>query len=174
MPGQRIRKIAISGTIGALYAALTIALSFIAYGPVQFRVAEALCILPFFAPYTSWGLFAGCLIANLVSPYPLDMIIGPLATLLAALCTAQTSKSKRKGTAQKILACAPPVIINAIIIGALIAYYITGAGETEAFVPVFLISGLQVGLGEAAVMYALGLPLLLYLPKTRIPERLEG
>ena len=174
MPSQRIRKIAIAGTVGALYAALTITLNIISYGPIQFRIAETLCILPYYAPYTAWGLFAGCIIANIMSPYPLDMIIGPIATLLAALCTMQIGKAKRKNTAQKIIACAPPVIINAIMIGALIAYYTTGADEAEKFLPMFIINSLQVGLGEAAVMYAIGLPLMLYLPKTRIPEKLEG
>ena len=45
-----IKKIAISGMIAALYAALTVALSPLSFGPVQFRVAEALTILPFFMP----------------------------------------------------------------------------------------------------------------------------
>ena len=40
-----IRKIAVSGMIAALYAALTVALSPLSFGPVQFRVAEALTLL---------------------------------------------------------------------------------------------------------------------------------
>jgi len=159
---------------GSLYAALTISLSFIGFGPVQFRIAEALCVLPFFVPLSVWGLFAGCIISNLFSPYPLDMIVGPAATLLAALCTMRIGMSKRSGNFRKAMACLPPVIINAVFIGALIAYYIAGANEasnTRPFLSAFLVSGLQVGLGEAVVMFAAGLPLLLYFPKSRMIGR---
>jgi uncharacterized membrane protein len=47
-------------------------------------------VLPFFFPGSAWGLFLGCVLANLLSPYgPLDVIFGSLATLLAALLTAR-------------------------------------------------------------------------------------
>ena len=47
------------------------------FGPVQCRFAEALTVLPFLAPVTSWGLFIGCLTVNILSPYgPLDMVVG--------------------------------------------------------------------------------------------------
>ena len=165
---RKTRKIAFAGVVGALYAALTIGLNFISYGPVQFRVAEALCILPFFFPFSVWGLFVGCIIANLMSPYPLDIVVGPVATLLAALCTMRVGKTGRESFTAKILACLPPVVFNAVFIGALIAYYMVGSGEAEAFRAVFLISGAQVGFGQLVVLYVLGLPLLMYLPKTRV------
>ena len=162
------RKIAFAGIIAALYAALTIALSFISYGPIQFRVAEALCILPFFFPFSIWGIFIGCIVANLLSVYPLDIIVGAVASLLAALCTMQIGKLGRERLSVKAFACFPPVIINAVFIGALIAYYNVGAGEADAFFPAFIINGLQVGFGQLVVLYALGLPLMIYMPKTRI------
>lgn len=168
MSEKRIRKIAFAGVTGSLYAALTISLSFIGFGPIQFRIAEALCILPFFAPVSVWGLAAGCVCANLFSPYPLDVFVGPLATLFAGLCTMRIGKSRREGAGRKALACLPPVIFNAIFIGALISFYITGGGKAETIVPAFIVNGLYVGLGEAVVMYAVGLPLMFYLPKSRI------
>ena len=86
------RQMTVAAIVGALYAALTLLSSVfgIAYGPVQFRFSEALCVLPFLFPETAWGLFAGCWVANLLSPYGLpDMIIGSLATLIAALWTSK-------------------------------------------------------------------------------------
>lgn len=145
----------------------------IAYGPIQFRVAEALCILPFFFPFSVWGLFVGCIIANLISPYPLDIVVGPLATLIAALCTMRIGKTGRNGISVKILACLPPILINAVFIGALIAYYLTGAGDAGAFTAAFAINGLQVGFGQFVVLFALGLPLMVYLPKTRIYDKIS-
>ena len=170
------RKIVFAGIIGALYAALTVALNFISYGPIQFRIAEALCILPFFFPFTAWGLFIGCIAANLLSPYPLDIAIGTTATLFAAFITAMIAKLGRDRLPVKMLACAPPVIVNALAIGALLAYYSISSSNdgltTVKFFTAFATNGTQVGFGEFVVMYALGFPLMLYLPKFTVFQRL--
>ena len=158
---QRLTRAAI---VGALYAALTLLSSVfgIAYGPVQFRLSEALCVLPFLFPETAWGLFAGCWAANLISPYgPLDMVVGSLATLLAALWTA---KCRRKW-----LAPLPPVVCNGILVGAVIAWQQSGSWET--FLPAFSLNGLSVALGEAVVCFGLGLLLLRAVEKTGLTDR---
>ena len=157
------RKLVFAAIVAAAYAALTLALGFISYGPLQLRVAEALCVLPFFFPFTVWGLSVGCVLANIISPLPLDIIVGAAATLLAALCTALIGKMGRERAGAKIFACLPPVIFNAVFVGALIAYH-----SGEAFMPAFIGNGLLVGSCEFVVMYALGLPLLIFLPKTKL------
>jgi len=165
--GINVRKIAFAGVVAALYAALTIVVAPISYGPIQFRIAEVLCILPFFFPFTVPGLFIGCVIANLLSPYGLlDIFAGSLASLLAAYCTMQLGRVNRETLVSKALACFPPVIFNALIIGAVIAWAITGGGA--AFWPALLLNGLQVGFGQFVVLYALGLPIMVYLPTTRL------
>lgn len=173
MRDRSIRNIAYAGVVGALYVALTVVLSISSYGPIQFRVAEALCVLPFIYPHCVWGLFIGCIAANLFSPYPMDFIVGPLATLLAACCTMWIGKTRKKGIAVKAFACLPPVVINAVAIGALIAYYMVSAGDSFAFLPAFAINCAQIAIGELVVMYALGLPLLIWLSKSRLSQR-EG
>ena len=60
-----VRELTLCGILAALYAVLTVATASLAYGPIQFRIADALCVLPAFAPVTSLGLFVGCLVANL-------------------------------------------------------------------------------------------------------------
>jgi uncharacterized membrane protein len=164
------RKIAFAAVIGAAYAALTMLLAPISYGAVQFRLSEVLCILPFFFPSSIWGLFIGCALANMIST-PLDVIFGSLATLLAAACTMVIGKAGRKGSAKgvisKVLACLPPVVFNGLIVGAVISYGIaTAPGAAEAFWPTYAVVGTQVAVGELAVLFALGLPLLILLPKT--------
>ena len=57
--------------IAALYAALTVALSPLSFGPVQFRVAEALTLLPFFMPEAIPGLFIGCFLSNIAGGFGL-------------------------------------------------------------------------------------------------------
>lgn len=172
MQNLSARKIAFAGAVGALYAALTMGFSFIGFGPLQFRIAEALCVLPFFFPVSALGLFTGCIIANLMSPYPLDIIIGPAATLLAALCTVRIGRFGRDRISLRALACLPPVVINAVLIGALIAYYMTGDIGAGAFAAAFIVSGAQVGFGQLVVMSVLGLPLMIYFPKTRVYKKL--
>ena len=151
-------------TLAALTAAAYAVLSYfgsifgITYGPIQCRFSEALCVLPFFLPETAWGLGVGCLIANLLSPYGvLDIVVGSAATLLAALLTARCQK--------KWLAPLPPVVLNTLLVGAVIAYEETGL--TAAFPATWVINGLTVGAGEAIACYGLGMLLLWQLP--RIP-----
>ena len=147
------RQLTRAAIVGALYAALTLLSSAfgIAYGPVQFRLSEALCVLPFFFPETAWGLFAGCWVANLISPYgPLDMVVGSLATLLAARWTA---KCRRKW-----MAPLPPVICNGVLVGAVLAWQQSGSWET--FWPAFTLNAFSVAAGEAVVCFVLGLLLL--------------
>ena len=164
---KSVHRLALSALVAAIYAALTIALGFMSYNGIQFRVAEALCVLPFFFPFTTWGLFVGCILANLMSPAgPLDVVFGSLATLLCCLAAAALGRSGNYEKAwRKLLVCLAPVVSNAIIVGAVLAFTIADPGM--AFGTAFLIFGGQVALGELVVMFTLGLLLLRYLPKSK-------
>ena len=151
-------QLATAGVIAALYAVLAYFASIfgIAYGPIQCRFSEALCVLPFLLPAAPPGLFVGCLVANLLSPYgALDIIFGSLATLLAAVWTQHTH--------HKWLAPLPPVLCNAVIVGAVISFQQTGF--TGAFAGAFVYNAVTVGVGEAIACYVLGGVLLTVLPK---------
>lgn len=158
-----IRSIAAAAVIGALYAVLTMVLAPISYGAIQFRVSEALCILPYFLPSTAWGLFIGCAVANMLTGNVLDIVFGSLATLFAGLCTAHFGK-KPSTSLRRIAACSMPVLFNALVVGAVITKAYNGLGILSNL-PVFALNAAQVGLGEAAVMFLIGLPLMHYLPR---------
>lgn len=160
---NKTRLLCAAAVVGAAYAVLTIALAPISYGAIQFRVSEALCILPFFLPGTAWGLFAGCIIANLLTGNIFDIIFGSLATLGAALCSASIGK-RGQGRGAAALACLMPVIFNAIVVGAVITAAYNGLNILSHF-GVFAFNALTVGLGEAGVLYLIGYPLARYLPK---------
>lgn len=155
LPGWPSRKIAAAGLIAALYAVLTVFLPIPQYSGIQFRVAEAMTVLPFLFPEAIWGLTVGCFLANLFSPFLLDCVIGTLATFLAALWTSRMKKAA--------LAPLPPVLCNAVIVGAEIAWF--AAGEGENFWKAYAFNALTVGLGEAAACYLLGSLLLAALPR---------
>ncbi len=171
-----VHRLAFSALIAAIYAALTMALGFMSYSGVQFRVAEALCVLPFFFPSTAWGLFAGCVIANLLSPAgPLDVVFGSLATLLCGLSAAALGRGGNYGSWWRcILVCAAPVVFNAVIVGAVIAYMGVSSGADSApFALLWSFYGAQVGIGELLVMFTLGLALIRYLPKMKFYEKIR-
>lgn len=151
-----IRDLTLAAMLAAVYAALTMGLPVPQYVGIQIRFAEALTVLPFCFPAATPGLFVGCLIANLLSPYgPLDVVAGSAATLLACLWT-QNMKNRW-------LAPLPPVVCNAVIVGAVIAFSEAGAGA--AFWPAYAFNAFTVGLGELIACYALGLALLSALPR---------
>ena len=165
MKKASLRDIVFSALVGALYVILgyfgnIFGLNF---GIFQCRFAEALTVLPLLCPTTAWGLFAGCILTNLLSPYGLpDLILGSFATLLAGLLTARCRS--------KWLAPLPPVLLNGLIVGALLAWY--EAGFTAAFPDMFLFNALSVGGAELLVCYILSIPLLAVLSSTGIfPER---
>ena len=77
-----------SALIAALYTGLTFVLAPISFGPVQFRVSEALTLLPFCLPEAVPGLFIGCLISNMLGGFGIiDIVLGSAATLAAAWIT---------------------------------------------------------------------------------------
>ena len=88
MNRKKTLSLAYSAAIAAIYVALTMLVAPIAFGPVQFRISEALTILPFFTPVAIPGLFVGCLLANLLGSAAIwDVVFGSLATLIGAVGT---------------------------------------------------------------------------------------
>ena len=159
---MRAHTLAAAAIVGAAYAVLTMALAPISYGAIQLRVSEVLCILPYFMPCTAWGLFIGCAVANLLTGNIFDIVFGSLATLAAALLTAALGRRKHT-LANSALACLMPVVFNALSVGAVITAAYEGMNLFQHF-GVFAMNAAYVGLGEAIVLYVLGLPLMRYLP----------
>lgn len=161
MKSTNVRQITLAAVVGALYVVMSYFSNILglSYGYIQCRFSEALTVLPFLCPVTAWGLFAGCILTNILSPYGLpDLIFGSLATLLAALLTARCKN--------KWLAPLPPVLCNGVITGALLAFQQTGFGA--AFPMAFAFNAATVAIGEAIACYILGMVLLEVLSKSRV------
>lgn len=141
--------IVFSAAIAAIYTVLTMVFAPISFGPVQFRVSEALCILPFFTPAAIPGLFIGCLLSNLLcGAAALDVVFGSLATLIGAI----GAYSVRR---KKWLVCLPPILSNTIIIPWVLRF----AYGSEDIIWYAMIT---VGIGEIMAIGVLG-NFLLYL-----------
>lgn len=146
-----------AGIIAALYTVLSIGLAPISFGPVQLRVAEALCVLVFFGFSAVPGLFVGCLLTNAIGvamamTTTVDIIFGSATTLLAAILGYLLRK-------HRFLIPLPAVLLNAVIIGWEISTF---------FVPDLPVgmSMLWVGIGQVLSCYCIGIPLLLLLQKS--------
>ena len=155
MKKTELKKIVAASIIAAAYAGLTyISAAFgIAYGPIQFRISEALTILPLFTPVAIPGLTVGCFLANIMSYNPIDLAFGTLATLVACLGTYYLRNVKIKSFPLFSFLC--PIIVNAMIVGFEIAFFFV---ETDALFITFLVSAAEVALGEAVVLFLLGTP----------------
>lgn len=140
-----------SAVIAALYFCLTTLLSPISFGTIQFRVSEAMCLLPFIFPEASIGLGVGCALANLSSPFGiLDVVVGSLVTLTAGILT-----SKCKNI---FIAGLPPVLLNAFILP--IVWSFMGAPE------LYIVNVLSLLLTQSVVIFGGGVPLVKLLKKT--------
>ncbi len=144
---KNVRFIVNAGLIAAIYVVLVLVFSFSSFGPIQFRVAEALTILPFFTPAAIPGLFIGCVIANLLGGAIIwDTIFGSLATLIAAFMSYKLRKNAW-------LVPVPPIVVNSIVVGLLLKY---AYGIPDGL---FLLMG-SVFLGQLVAVYGLGMVLL--------------
>lgn len=141
--------------IAAIYVVLVVVFRSCSFGPIQFRFAEVLTVLPYFTSAAIPGLFAGCLLANFLAGEMIlaDIIFGSVATLLGAIGTYLISKIKIKW-----LAPIPPIAANALIVPFVLKY---GYGLPDAIWYMMI----TVGVSEVIVCAVLGLPLLLILQK---------
>jgi len=162
--GASVNSMTRSALIAAVYMLLTLIFQPISFGAVQFRVAEALMLLPVLTADAVPGLFIGCLLANLLGGgIWFDVVLGSVATLLSAICA-------RKLRGVPLLAAAMPVLFNGIIVGPVVYFgYIHAAGDPTNWAVLLSAAG-TVALGELVVCYVLGLPMLHVL--RRLPEEL--
>ena len=159
MKHKNTQKLTLAAMTAAAYAALSLlgAVFGLTFGPIQVRFSEALCLLPFLFPETAWGLGVGCLIANVFSPYgALDIVVGSLSTLIAALLTARCRSPWT--------AALPPVVCNMVLVGAVcgLMYYVRkrypgkrkvgGTMDTVISALLILFCVVYVGMGAMALV----------------------
>ena len=138
-----------AGIIAAIYAVVTLVFSGLSYGPVQYRISEAMTILPMFIPEAIPGLAIGCFFANIAGGYGFaDVVFGSLVTLGAAYLT---SKVKNK-----YLAILPPILMNAIFI----SIWVSKSNN----IPYWMSVG-SIGFGEFITAGILGVLLASYFEK---------
>jgi len=182
----RSRYIAQAGIIAAVYAALTLIVlqlpSQLGWGLVQFRVSEAVTVVALFTPAGIPGLAIGTVLANAfmltqVGPLALlDVVFGSLGSLLGAAWMWRLRE-------RPLIALAGPVVANALIVPAYLPIMLKGLGLYQVpllgidleghWLGMYLLGVVSIGIGEAVIVYGLGLPLYAGLKRLGI-DRLAG
>ena len=140
---MKTKKMTALALVAALYFLFSIAP--FSFTTIQFRLSEALTILPMFYFGNVYAITLGCFLANLFfSPLAVyDALIGSAITLVAAICTYFIKNP--------FLAAVPPVIFNAV--GLPLMWYFIG-GDTA-----YWINFVSILISQAVVIYAVGIPL---------------
>lgn len=165
----KIKRLTQGALIAALYVVLGMLQNLLLPGSasmaIQFRVAEALCVLSLFTPTAIWGLSVGCLLFNVTQAgaLPLDFLVGTAATALSALSMYVLSGCQWRGS--RILALLMPALWNALLVGWELSVYVGGG---------FFINALYVAIGEAAVLLVLGSALYAVIKNRKLDIYLFG
>ena len=147
-----------AAVIAALYVALTWLSSLVGLSgqnAIQFRLSEALTILPYFTSAAIPGVTIGCLLANILTgALPWDVVFGTLASLLGAVFTYLLRK-------YKWLAPVPPILANTIIVP-FVLQYAYGLADAWWYL------ALTVFIGEFVMCGVLGMILLFAIDKRNL------
>lgn len=166
---MELRKLVRAALIAAVYVVLCVTLAPFSYGPVQVRVSEALTLLPVLCPEAVVGVAAGCFLANALTGVPADMVVGTLATLLAALATRRLRRVRFRGLA--LVPSLPPVVFNALIVGVMLTLLYSPASSPAI---VYLANIASVGAGQLISCSVLGVALIWAIEKNPALLRLFG
>lgn len=156
MKKQHIVRLCRAGIFAALYVVLTLPFATVTISEIQFRPSEALTMLPLLFPEAIPALFIGCMLANWVAGGAvLDIFLGAVVTLAAAVCTWLIGRLVRNFKLSLFVGGLFPVLLNALILPGiwLVAY---GQQEFGYWLNVaFLLAS------QSLVVYVLGVPLAL-------------
>ena len=171
---KRLRSMVLCAMIAGLYAAVSLAVPALSFGPVQMRIGEALTLMPILFPDTILGVTIGCAITNAIGFITgsnilgiIDIPVGTIATLLAAILTYRFRKIRLFNL--PILSALMPVVFNAVFIGLELGILLSDGGFQMA---VFIPQAISVGFGELIACFVLGLPLIRTLEKTNIVNKI--
>ncbi len=157
------KKLVRAGLIAGIYVVLSLITFPVASGAIQFRIAEALTILPLFFVEAIPALFIGCLLSNLITGCMLlDVILGSLVTLFASLCTFFVGKLIKKNWSRIFIGGAFPVLLNALFLPII---WIWAYGVIEY---VYYLQVIFLLISQSVSIYVIGAPLYFAIKKKLI------
>ena len=145
-----------AGIIASLYVVLSLASFPVASGAIQFRLSEALCVLPLVFIESVPALAVGCFLTNLMTGCAVfDGVFGGLITFFAGALTYLTGKIITKKAPKIIAGGFFPIALNALFLP-LIWIWCYGVLEYAYWIQVaFLL------ISQSVSIYLLGSPVYL-------------
>lgn len=160
MRSKNLKRLTRAAIIAAFYFVISVSIPTLSFGAIQFRLSEALCVLPALFPEAILGLTVGCFLANFFSPFGLlDVVLGTTATLISALLTCALHK-------KLLLSAVPPILLNALIVP-----LVWVLNKTDML---YWFNMLTILASQAIIIVAIGLPLALGLKKAMPNEVLQN
>jgi len=145
------KRVVLIAIVAALYVVLTVGISPLSFGPIQFRASEALKVFVLFDPFLCLGIGIGTLIANLTSPFvgPWELVWMPLTDMAGGLLAWTIYRALQRKW------IAVPLFVYAATTGAAVAVMLWALE-----IDLFWLSLLTVTVSEAIILIGGG-PLLL-------------
>ena len=149
-----------AGLVAGLYVVLSLLTLPIASGAIQFRLSEALTLLPLFFAEAIPALFIGCMLSNLITGcMVLDIILGSTITLVASVLTYFIGKLVKNTFLKISIGGFFPVVLNAFFLPVL---WIIIYGAIEY---VYMLQVLFLLISQSASIYGFGTPLYFAIKK---------
>lgn len=144
---MKTKTIVMVAIIAALYAIFTLALAPVSYGPIQFRVSEALKVFVLLNPLYALGIGLGTFIANLASPFSgaWDLIFMPLTDIAGGVMAWWLFRLMRRWS------IFPPMVLYALTTGLSVGVMLAAFG-----MGVWYFAALPVIASEMLILMVLG------------------
>lgn len=145
------KKIARAGVVSGLYVVLSMLAFPVASGFIQFRVGEALTVLPLIFPETSIGLAVGCAVTGIITGCPvIDTVFGSLITLFAGILTFYVGGRCKNGQKKFFIGGIFPIALNAFALP-LVWYWCYGKLQF-----LYVLQALSLLLSQSVAVYGVG------------------
>ncbi len=152
---MKIKTLATSGVIAALYVAVSLLIAPLAFSNIQFRISEIFNHLIVFDKKYFFGIVLGVFVANLFSPLGvIDLVFGVGMSAISLIVTILSAKFI-KGQVNRM-------IVNTIVFA--IFSFLIAIELNIVFKLPFLMGWVTVALGEIVVM-SIGIPIMVALHK---------
>jgi len=152
------RRVVYISTIAALYFVFTVAIAPISYGPIQFRVSEALKVLVLFNPVYALGIGLGTFFANMISPFvgPWELIWMPFTDMAGGLLAWLIYRAL--GRRWPVV----PMVLYAVTTGAAVGLMLSMLGSGGYWVVTLPVAGSELIILIAGVPVIFGIQRLLH------------
>ncbi len=164
-----VKDLSLSVVFAALYAILVVILAPISYGPIQLRIAD--CLIPLAALF-GWPVVIGVTVGGFVgNAYywldPTDVILGPIANLIAATIILLLRR-------RKLLGCIIGSLPIGVIVGSYLWLFFPPPDIFGLSLPVWVAMIISITISSLIAIAVIGYSLLIILSRPALTEPMKS